>query len=296
MAGKEEKYTRRRLRSSYITTVISISLVLFMLGLMSFLILNTRNLSNYVKENIGFSIYLNDEVKEVDIVRIQKIIDASDFAKESKVVTKDEAAKQWLEETGEDFYDVLDFNPLPGSIDVKLKAEYANLDSIEVIKKQLYAYDQGKNQIREIDYQEDLIANVQNNVNKISLFILAFSALLFIISFALINNTIRLSVYSKRFNIKTMKLVGATRGFIRRPFIFNGVLQGVYSAMIAILLLSAVIYYLHEEFKEIISLEQLDIIGLLFLMVLVMGVLITWISTYFSVNKYLNIKEDKLYF
>ena len=291
MANKETKITRRRLRSSFLTSVISISMVLFLLGILGLLVLNAKRISDYVKENIGFSIILKEDVKEVDVIRLQKNLDASDYVKSTEYVTKEEAAKELQEELGEDFIDFLGYNPLLASIDVHLRANYANQSSIGHIKKDLQRYDQ----IKEVFYQKSLVQLVNQNIRKIGIIILIFSGFLFLIAIALINNTIRLSIYSKRFIINTMQLVGATKGFIRRPFIYKGMLQGVLASIIAMGLLTGAVYFMQKEFDEIITLKDIEILAVLYSTVLLVGVFISWISTFFAVNRYLKINVDKLY-
>lgn len=292
MAKKENTITKRRLRSSYFTSIISITLVLFMLGLLGMLVLNAQRLSEYVKENIGFSIILKENVKEVDVRLLQKNLDASVFVKSTKYITKEEAANELQQELGEDFIAFLGFNPLLASIEVHLYAEYANPDSIQVIENQFKQFEQ----IKEVFYQKSLVNLVNENVKKISIIILGFSGMLFFIAIALINNTIRLSVYSKRFIINTMQLVGATRGFIRRPFLYRSALHGIVAAFLAIGLLTGVLYIAQKEFKEIISFQDVEIVGFLFFCVLAVGIIINWISTFFAVSKYLRMNVDKLYY
>lgn len=290
MANKE-KANKRRLRTSYFTSVISISLVLFMLGLMGLLVLNARQLSNYVKENIGVSIILKEKVKEVEIRRLQKNLDATEYVKSTTFVDKETAAKQLQKELGEDFISFLGYNPLQATIDVKLYANYANPDSINVIEQEFLKY----KQVQEVNYQKSLVHLVNDNVHRISLVILGFSGLLFLISFTLINNTIRLSIYSQRFIIRTMQLVGATRGFIRKPFMARSFLHGIIGALVANAMLSVIIYLSQKELSKVISLNNVEMVGMLFLLVLVVGIFITWISTFFAVNKYLRIDSRSLY-
>jgi cell division transport system permease protein len=292
MAKKEPAVTKRRLRSSYLTSIISITLVLFMLGVLGLLILNAQRLSEYVKENIGFSIILKENVKEVDVILLQKTLDAAEYVKSTKYITKEQAAKELQEELGENFIDFLGYNPLLASIEVHLYADYANPDSIKVIEQDFQQYEP----IKEVFYQKSLVSLVNENIRKISLIILIFSGLLFLIAIALINNTIRLSVYSKRFIINTMQLVGATRGFIRRPFLYRSVWQGIVAALLAIGLLNGVLYLAQKEFKEVINFQDVEIIGVLFLGVLFIGIIINWISTYLAVTKYLRMNVDKLYY
>jgi len=238
MARQEDKYTRRRLQSSYITTVVSISLVLFMLGLLGLIIFHAKKLSDYVKENIGFSIIMKENVKEAGIIKLQKTLDATDYIKSTEYITKEQAAKEFTEELGEDFTSFLGYNPLLPTIEVRFKAAYANNDSLSVIKDKILADEN----VKEVFYHESLVNVVNKNVRKIGIIIFGFSALLLIIAIALINNTIRLSVYSKRFIIRSMQLVGATRQFISKPFILKGVLQGIIGSFIAILLLIGIVY------------------------------------------------------
>ncbi len=292
MQKKQQIITKRKLRSSYATSIISISLVLFLLGLVGLLLLNAKRLSIHVKENIGFSVILKDEAKEVDIIRLQKNLDAKDYVKSTKYITREEAARETANELGEDFIEFLGYNPLPASIDVKFYAEYANPDSIATIEKELQKFEE----VDEIMYHESLIHLVNENVRKISLIILAFSGLLFIIAIALVNNTIRLSVYARRFLINTMQLVGATHSFIRKPFLFKSAEHGIYASVIAILLLIGVIYLIQQEFMEVISLHDIDILAILFLIVIFLGILLNWISTYFAINKYLRMRSDDLYY
>ena len=291
MQKTDNKHTKRRLISSYFTSMVSISLVLFMLGLIGFLILNAKKLSNYVKENIGFTVFLKEDIKEADVFQIQKILDTKPYVKETMYINAEEAAREFQEEIGEDFIDLLGFNPLVPSIDVRLHANYANPDSIKVIEENLQDF----SEIKEVHYQKSLIHLVNENVKKISLFILFISGILFLIALALINNTIRLAVYSKRFLIRTMQLVGATGRFIRKPFLNRSIIQGCVGALAAMLMLSAMIYFLQMELEGIIGFKDITILGILYVFVLLLGIAINWISTYFAVNKYLRIKTDNLY-
>ncbi|MFC2112144.1 cell division protein FtsX [Bacteroidota bacterium] len=292
MKKRDNGINRRKLRSSYATSIISISLVLFLLGLVGLLLLNAQRLSTHVLENIGFSVVLKEEAKEVDIIRLQKNLDAKAYVKSTDYITKEEAARETSEELGENFIEFLGYNPLPASIVVKFYADYANTDSIASIEKELQRFEE----VEEVMYQESLIHLVNENVRKISLIILAFSGVMFFIAIALVNNTIRLSVYAKRFLINTMQLVGATRGFIRKPFLMRSAGHGIYAAIIAILLLVGVIYLIQQEFMEVINFEDVDILGVLFLLVIILGIVLNWISTYFAINKYLRMKSDDLYY
>jgi len=292
MKKRESGISRSKLRSSYLTSIISISLVLFLLGLIGLLLLNARKLSDHVKENIGFSIFLKENIREVDIIRLQKRLDAMPYVKSTDYITKEEAAKDYQQELGEDFTEFLGYNPLPASIEVRFLARYANPDNIARIEKEILTYEE----VSEVFYQKSLIHLVNDNIRKISLIILAFSGLLFLIALALINNTIRLSVYSKRFLIKTMQLVGATKAFIRRPFLAKSASHGIYAAIIALLSLSTVIFFAQQELPGIVGFSDPEILAVLFVGVIILGIIFNWISTFFAVNKYLRMRSDDLYY
>lgn len=291
MKSREDKLSRQRLRTSYFTTVVSITLVLFMLGIMGILVLNAHKVSNYVRENIGFSIIFKDAIKDADIMRIQKNIDSYSFVKSSKHISKALAQKELQKDLGEDFVDFLGYNPLPVSIEIKLNANYANIDSLRQIEKKLKVYPQ----IKEIWYQKSLVHMMNENIKKISLIILSFSALLLLISIVLINNTIRLSVHSKRLIINTMTLVGATRYFIRKPFLRTSILHGIYSGLIAISGILTSLYFVQKEVPEITIFHDVKILIILSLTLISIGIIISYLSTLFSVNKYLKINPNKIY-
>jgi cell division transport system permease protein len=289
---KESKVVKRRLRSSYFVSIISISLLLFMIGLMGLLILNARTLSEYVKENIGFSVILDEDIREVDIIRIQKNLDATAYVKSTRYITKERAAAELEDMLGEDFISFLGYNPLLPSIEVNLFAAYANPDSIAIIENDIEQF----SHVNEVYYQKSLVHLVNENIQKISMILMIFSFLLFLISLSLINNTIRLSVYARRFIINTMQLVGATNSFIRRPFLFKSVAHGLYAAIFANVLMLGVIYMAQKEFAELFGLQDLQTIGLLFISVILLGIIINWISTFFAVSRYLRMKTDDLYY
>ena len=229
---------------------------------------------------------------EAGIVQLQKTLDATTFVKSTEYITPEQAAEELQEDLGEDFIGFLGYNPLLPSIELKLKAEYTNLDSLAVIESELLA----NPDIKEIYYQKDLVHLINRNIRRIGLVILGFSALLLVIAIALINNTIRLSVYSKRFIIKTMQLVGATGGFIRRPFLLQGVVQGSLAAFIAIIFLGLILYFSQRELPELVNLQDIGLILTLFIFVLVTGIVLTYLSTWFAVKKYLMAQADQLYY
>ncbi len=292
MAKSEDKYAKRRLKTSYLSTIVSITLVLFTIGLLGLVILHAKKLSNLVMENLSLSVYMKENVREADIMKLKKTIDATEYVKSTKYITKEEATKEYQEELGEDFVDFIGYSPLLASIDVRVKASYANNDSLDIIEKTIL-----KNPgVKETKYQKSLVHKLNENIRKISFIILGLAALLLLIAFALINNTIRLSVYSKRFLIKSMQLVGATQRFIRKPFMYKGLIQGFIGALLAIGLLIGVIYLSRQELPELIDLQEVDLFLSLFAIVTVMGLFISWVSTFFAVRKYLKIKTDHLYY
>lgn len=291
MARRSEKVTKRKLQSSYFTTIVSITLVLFLMGLLGLLILNSKKLSEHVKENIGFSIVINPGVKEARILELKKNLDAAEFVRYAEYITPEAAAAELQKELGEDFLGFLGFNPLLPSIDLRLSAPYANVDSLNVIEKQLMA----NPDIKEVYYQKSLVELVNKNIRRLGIVLLVFSSLLLIISIALISNTIRLAVYSKRFIIRTMQLVGATQGFIRKPFLLTGIMHGLISALIASAMLAVIIYFSLEQIPELLTLQDYNLFLILFGFVILLGVLITWLSNLSAVNKYLKAKPDKLY-
>ena len=263
-----------------------------MLGLLGIIILNTRKLSDNFKENIGIQVVINDNAKEVDVQHLIKTLDASEYVKSTQSISKEEAAKKLQEDIGEDFIDFLGFNPLSASITVRLKAEYANSDSLAWIEKDLLE----TNLVKEVIYQKSMINSINENVNALSLWVLIISSVLMFIALALINNTIRLSIYSKRFIIKTMQLVGATQGFIRLPFVLKGIRHGIYGAGIAIGMLIGFLYFLQKQLPELAELQDPNMLVSLFGIVILLGVIISCISTSLAVRKYLRLKSDELYY
>jgi len=293
MSSKEDTYYKKRISGSYLTSLISITLVLFTLGIIGLIVLQARSLSNYIKENIGFEIIMKQGVKEADILYLQKTLDLEPFVKTTEYITKEEASERLTSMLGEEFTGFMgeEDNPLLPSIDIRFNADWANNDSLAVIEKTILA-----NQIvKEVYYQKSLVHIINKNVRRISLILFGFSLLLLFIAMALINNTIRLSVYSKRFTIRSMKLVGATERFIRRPFVLKGVLQGIISAVLAMLLISIIIIALKNNIPEFAVLIVPKLIVLLFCIILLIGVLFAGFSTFFAVNKYLRMRTEKLY-
>ncbi|MGV3509492.1 MAG: cell division protein FtsX [Sphingobacteriaceae bacterium] len=287
----ESSAAAKKTKTVYISTVISIALVLLMLGLLGLIMVHAKNLSNYVKENIVLNIIVNDGAKEVDVLALQKQLDAHPFVLKSQYVSKELAARNLQKDLGEEFVEFLGYNPLLSSIDIYMKAEHANNQSIRSFSNQLT-----KNPlVKEVIYQKSLIDMVNQNIKTIGLIILGFACVLLIISVALINNTIRLSIYSQRFLIKSMQLVGATKGFIRKPFLGYGVLHGLLGALIAIILLLATLYVAQQQIPELVILQDPFEFALVFAAVLGIGIMISFFSTYLAVSKYLRLKIYDLY-
>jgi len=278
--------------SSQITVVISLALVLFMLGLLGLIVVNARQLSNHIKENVGFQIVLKDTTSQVELDLLKQEINSSPFTKQSDFISNDVAAKKLQKDLGEDFITFLGYNPLLSSIDVRLNSDYANIDSLAIFEKQILQ----KHFVKEVIYHKDMIHQVNSNAKIISIYILVFSGLLLIIAIALINNTIRLSIYSKRFLIRTMYLVGATQGFIRTPFILKGVRQGLVAGILAGFLLAGFLFLSTSYIPDLLQLQNPNMLALLFICIMILGILISGLSAAVSVRKYLRLKTDDLYF
>lgn len=292
MSSSFEKYQKRRLISSYFSVVISIALVLFLLGLLGLLVLNTKKVADHFKEQIAMTVYLKDNAKEVEIEQLKKSLALAEYTKSSTFVSKEEAAEAHSKEIGEDFMDFLGYNPLQNSIDVYIKADYVSPEQIDTIAKEITS----KPFIDEVVYDKPLIALLNDNVKKISFWILVISGIFTFIAVLLINSSIRLAVYSKRFIIKTMQMVGATKSFIRRPFIWQSVKLGIIGAVLALIGMGAVLYYLNKSFPELELLSDSKLLVGLFVGILLMGIFITWLSTFFATSRFLNLKTDELYY
>lgn len=292
MTTSFERYQKRRLISSYFSVVISISLVLFLLGMLGLLVLNTKKVADHFKEQIALTVYLKDNAKEVEIEQLKKSLAMADYTKSTTFVSKEEAAEAHSEEIGEDFMEFLGYNPLQNSIDVYMNADFVSSDQVDKIAEDLTS----KNFVDEVVYDKPLIALLNDNVKKISFWVLIASSVFTFIAVLLINSSIRLAVYSKRFIIKTMQMVGATKGFIRRPFIWQSVKLGLIGAIMALIGMAAVLYYLNNSFTELNLLGDIKMLVILFSGIFLMGIVITWISTYFATSRFLNLKTDELYY
>ena len=290
MSVHSNKFKKNRILSSYVSVVISISMVLFLFGLLSFSIVNIKNVSKNFKESLTMSIYLKDNAKLVDLNQIKNSLVTSLYVKDLNYISKEEAVSIMKTEFGEDFINELGYNPLVNSFDINLMSEYVEGRKIDSISNLI----QKNNFIDDIQYDRDLVSMMNTNMKKITLWIFPITIILFIISILIINSSIKLAIYSNRFTIKTMQLVGATKKFIRRPFIIKNILLGICSSAIASSLLYFTIFYLDNKIPFIDIINNVYIIYLL-LAVTFLGVLITWISTYFATQKLLNLNTEKLY-
>jgi len=292
MSSSFDKYQKRRLISSYFSIVLSIALVLFLLGLLGLLVLNAKKLADHFKEQVTVTIFLKDSAKEVEIKQLEKSFTMAEYVKSTHFVSKAQAAEFMKTESGEDFMNFLGNNPLKNSIDVNLKADFVTSEKLQVIADQALS----KKFVDEVSYDNDLVNLMNDNVKKISFWVLLLSALFTLIAVLLINSSIRLAVYSKRFTIKTMQMVGATKRFIRKPFILRSVKLGAVGAIIALIGMAIILYFMDKTFPELALLQNPILVIGLFIIVLFLGVFITWISTFFATQRFLNLNTDKLYY
>ncbi|WP_298650567.1 permease-like cell division protein FtsX [uncultured Proteiniphilum sp.] len=291
MSGKKKVSTARFLNAK-ITSTISISLVLVLLGITLLILFMGNGLSKFVKENMSFNVMLSSEVTDAEILKIRNNLDVQPFVKSSRFISKEEAKEQLVRDLGEDPEELLGYNPAQDCIEIFLHSEYANSDSIAVINTVI----RRNNNVTDLLYQQEAIDLINNNLSKIMTVMLILAAVLLLISFTLIRNTIRLSVYSKRFLIHTMKLVGATGGFIRKPFVVNNIFTGIIAGIIADLAIFAIITYFSREYAEIqFIIGTIDLI-IIFAIVILLGVIISTIATAFAVNRYVKMRSDQLYY
>lgn len=276
----------------FITSSISTTLVLLLLGMVVFFVLSANNLSTYVRENIGISVLVSDDMKEPEALKFQKTLNEKSYVKESVYISKEQALKEQTEAMGTDPAEFLGYNPFTASIEIKLNAQYANSDSIAWIEKEILT----NKKVMEVSYPQNLIDSVNRNIQKVSIFLLGLAALLTLISFALINNTIRLAIYSKRFLIHTMKLVGASWSFIRRPFLVRNVWIGVLAGIMADAVLLGMAYMLVKYEPQLIEIITPNTLLIVMASVLVFGLAITFLCAYISINKYLRMKASALYY
>ena len=291
MSSKYEKFQKRRLISSYFSVVLSITLVLFLLGMLGLIVLNSKQVGDYFKEQIPFSVYLKDDAKEADVTQLRQSLSMADYVKSANYISKQEAAEAHADAMGEDFMEYLGYNPLQNSIDVYLNADFVTADSFEEITNEIL----DKPFVEEVEYDKPLVEKLESNVKRLSLWMLIITAIFLVIAVLLINSSIRLSVYAKRFTIKTMQMVGATKAFIRKPFIWQNIKLGILSAVLAMAGMLGVLYYLQKSFTELNLLDDKLLLAGLFAGVLVFGFLISWASTHFATQRFLNLRIDELY-
>ncbi len=292
MGNSFENYQKRKLVSSYFSVVLSIGLVLFLLGVLGLLVLNTKKMADHFKEQIAISIFLKESAKEVEVNQLQKSLAMAEYVKSATYVSKEEAAKKHSEEIGENFMEFLGYNPLKNSIDVKLRADFVSPEQIEEIAAELAS----KDYIEEVSYDKPLVGLLNDNVKKISFWILVASGVFTFIAVLLINSSIRLSIYAKRFIIKTMQMVGATKAFIRRPFIWTNIKLGMLGGLIALVALAGFLYYIDSTFPELDLFGDPLVLVLLFSGVFALGIVISLISTFFATQRFLNLRTDELYY
>lgn len=290
--SKLDQYQQNRLRSSYLYVVLSIALVLFVLGLLGILVLQSNVLAKHFKEQVSMNIFLNDDISKAEIQKFQKKLTEKEYVKTIHYISKDSAAQMMEQELGEDFLQFLGTNPLKQTLEMHLKSEYVTLDSVAKIRKDI-----GSNPyIYEISYDEIHIDKLDRNIEKITLWVLVLSGILTMIAVLLINSTIRLSIYSKRFTIKTMQMVGATKNFIRKPFIITGIKLGIAGSVLAIIALYVLAIYFEKQIPDVKITQQYYILAIVFGGILILGIVITGISTYFATRRFLNLRTEELYY
>lgn len=292
MGNSESKIMRRRLRNAYLSSIISISLVLLLVGIASLLLVNARAVSDYFKENMQVSVMMKQSVSESEALKYKDELDQMDFIRSSVFVSREQGRREMEDMLGQDFLSVFETAPIPVSIDITLDADYVSADSIEVVKTHILK----SPKVEEVVYQRSLIDTLNANLSKISVVLSIFIALLLFISFVLINNTVRLNVFARRFTIHTMKLVGATRAFIRAPFLIQSLFQGIFAAFIAIMAILTMLYFVRSEFEQLFEVFRLELLLVVMGIVIASGVTICLLSTWLVVNKLVALKKDELYY
>ena len=292
MGNSESKIMRRRLRNAYLSSIISISLVLLLVGIASLLLVNARAVSDYFKENMQVSVMMKQSVSESEALKYKDELDQMNFIRSSVFVSREQGRREMEDMLGEDFLSVFETAPIPVSIDITLNAEYVSADSIEVVKTRIME----SPKVEEVVYQRSLIDTLNANLSKISMVLSVFIALLLFISFVLINNTVRLNVFARRFTIHTMKLVGATKSFIRAPFMVQSLFQGVFAAFVAIMAIVVMLYFIRSEFQQLFEVFRLELLLVVMGIVVGSGIIICSLSTWLVVNKLVSLKKDELYY
>ena len=283
---------RRRLANAYLSSVISISLVLLLVGVASLLLVNAKGVSDYFKENMQVSVLMKQNVSDEEALKYRSDLESMRFIKSTVFVSREQGQRELADQLGDDFLDIFETAPIPVSIDVTLNAGYVSADSLEVVKSEISS----SPLVEEVVYQKTLVDALNANLSRISMIIGVFVGLLLFISYVLINNTVRLNVFARRFTIHTMKLVGATRSFIRAPFLVQSAFQGLFAAFVAIMALVAILYFMRSEFEQLFEIFRLDLLLIVMAIVVVSGLVICLLSTWFVVNKLVSLKKDELYY
>jgi cell division transport system permease protein len=292
MGKNQPKPLKRRLLNAYFVSTLSITLVLFLIGLLVFMTLNVQHINKYIRENIGFTLVLGDQVREAELLQLQKILSAQPEVKSAGYVDSETAAKNLKTELGEDFLGFLGYNPINPTIDVKLYSDYTHNDSLENLEQKFLQY----SNVEEVYYQRNLVSLINENSHKIGIILIGLATIMLLIFMALINNTIRLSIYSNRFIINTMQLVGATHNFVRKPFVGRAIVQGFIGGILANAILAALILSYGQEFGSIINYNITQMMAIIFASVIVAGLLLSWVSTMLAVNKFLRLRYDELFY
>ena len=292
MANRDNKIMRRRLMNAYLSSVISISLVLLLVGVAAMLLVNAKGVSDYFKENMQVTVMMKQNVSDEAALEFKEVLDGERYIRSTQFISKEQGRKELALQLGDDFLDVFETSPIPVSIDVTLEAGYVSSDSLEVVKAEI-----SRNPlVDEVIYQRSLVDALNANLSRISLVLGVFIALLLFISYVLINNTVRLNVFARRFTIHTMKLVGATRSFIRAPFLVQAAFQGLFSAFLAIIVLLGLMFLMRSSFAQLFEIFRMDLLLLVMGIVVAAGLFICLTSTYFVVNKLVSIGKDELYY
>ena len=290
MEAQEGKIQKRR-KVSYLPSIISIALVLFMMGLFGVILINGKTLSNHIRENFQLTVFFNSNTSEADIARVHKQIESSAYAKKATYVSKEEAAKEFTKEIGQDFVSFIGFNPLLPSVELFLKSEFANTEKLKTIEAEI----KKNKEVQDVIYQKSILEEINENTKTIGTILVSVSILFLLIAITLINNTIRLNLYARRFLIKSMQMVGATHGFIIKPFVIKSLLHGLYGGIIACVLLSGLLYALPYWIEQINLLYNTTQFAILFVVIIIAGIIISMISSLISTNHYLKLKIDDLY-
>lgn len=291
MVLSDNKILRKRYVRAFLSSVASIALVLFLVGIAATLLVSQKSITGYLKENMQVSVMMKPQVGESAALKCKKTIDGMAFTKSSSYISKEQGAKEMASLLGEDFLDVFETSPIPISVNLTLKADYVTADSLEVVKSRLGAL----KEVSEVVCQQSLVEALNSNLNKISIFLAALISLLLFISFVLINNTVRLSVHSRRFTIHTMKMVGATKAFIRRPFVLESIFQGLFASFLAVIFILCSLVFLKGQFSQLFSVFTIGMLLTVILIVVGAGLLICTLSTVVTVNKLVGLDKAELY-